>query len=124
MGWLTIQIGAFEGVLENGKNCDLGFGNAVYCDPYVQIVINDKKEFTTSAKKNVQRWTTFDETYRSKKMSKNTKITIKVKHDAITKKGKKLLEQTLDIDSLVKKTRIDGPHSILFLNSLWQDEFI
>lgn len=71
----------------------------------------------------MKRWTIFDETYHTTKISKNSMVTIKVK-DKDPAGYDLLIDITMDINTLVTKTRIEQGISVLFLNSLWKDELI
>lgn len=128
-GWLTIGLGAYHGRLPGtGDNCDnvktLGLSNNKYCDPFVKIYINDKEVYETAVKDDVQNWTTYDEMYFSNKISKQSSI----KFHVLDKNPSLLLnttmfEDTLNVETLVKRHLIQGDYSKLYVNAIWKDEY-
>lgn len=109
---------------DNGT-CDLiGF-----CDPYVRIYFNDEKSHRWQSKTqiDVKRWTTYNETYYSDRISKNTKIIIEIFDKNSGKNNdKSMLKIPTTIKNLLTTPTIVGPNAKilkLFLYSFWIDEY-
>lgn len=126
---MSIRIGAFEGRMPGDKKCDVSlrvsFGiDAEHCDPYVKIYFDNESDhrFQTKSKQDVKRWTTFDETYYSDRISKDTSVTIKI-FDDNGGNDKLIFENTKKIGELLNTTLIEGSDVKLFLYSVWSDEY-
>lgn len=109
--------------MPGNKSCDFAPGlDAQYCDPYVQISIDDKNVYKTKPKKDVKRWTTYDETFYSDRISKNTEVTIKI-FDENLHKHTLMFNETKSVTDLLTTTRIGGTDVTLFLYPIWTDEY-
>lgn len=96
-----------------------------YCDPFVKIFIGNEEVYATETKQNVKNWVSYDETYFSNKISKKSEIKIKVLDEEVGlfAKNKTMYEESMNIEKLVESDLIIGPHSKLYVNAIWKDEY-
>lgn len=88
----------------------------------MQINIDNEPPHTTEAKKNVEHWTTYDDTYFSNKISKKSKVAIAVTDKNVVK-NTDMFNKSMSIDELVKLAFIEDDYSKLYVNAIWKDEY-
>lgn len=128
-GWLTVNVGAVRprnnGVLEG---CDAQSDESAYCDPFVKLAAqpfdeDELQKFETDTKMNEPGWATFDDTFRFKKMDKQSLV-----HSEIYdyNRGWTAHEQVFDInvsaESMLDRYLYKNQLSQLIMVSIWRDE--